>query len=147
MKMSESLEERIDKMQESKNKEIWNELKESDNVYVTIPTVDTIDYIYDIRKGYFKLRPLESLKYAQEYYAHVQEVYNKYDFILNRGFFESNIHVNEIDTIHITDTTRNKTNKICESLDSRIKKLEEQSIKKQTKTPHNAPVTLTIQGA
>ena len=31
MRMSESLEERIDKMQESKNKEIWNELKESDN--------------------------------------------------------------------------------------------------------------------
>ena len=89
--MSESLEERIDKMQESKNKEIWNELKKSDNVYVTIPTIDTIDYIYDIRKSYFKLRPLSSLKYAREYYAHVQELYNKYDFILNRGFFESNI--------------------------------------------------------
>ena len=59
----------------------------------------------------------------------MQEVYNKHDFILNRGFFDSNIHVNEIDTIYITYTTRNKTNKICESLDSRIKKLEEQSIK------------------
>lgn len=130
MKMSKSLEKRIDKMQEGKEKEIWNELKESDNAYVTIPTSDRIDYIYSIREDYFKLRPLSSLKYAREYYAHVQEVYNKYDFILNRGFFESNIHVNEIDTIHITDTTRNKINKICESLDSRIKKLEEQSIKK-----------------
>ena len=60
----------------------------------------------------------------------MQEVYDKYDFILNLGFFESNIHVNEIDMLHVTDTTRNKTNKTCESLDSRIKKLEEQSIKK-----------------
>lgn len=130
MRMSESLEERIDKMQESKNKEIWYELKESNNAYITIPTVDRIDYIYDIRKGYFRHKPLSSLKFAQEYYAHVQEVYDKYDFILNLGFFESNIHVNEIDMLHVTDTTRNKTNKICESLDSRIKKLEEQSIKK-----------------
>lgn len=130
MRMSETLEESIEKMQESKNKEIWNELKESDNVYITIPTIDRIDHIYDIRKGYFKLRTLPSLKYSREYYAHVKETYNKYDFILNLGFFESNIHVNEIDTIHITNATRNKINKICESLDSRIKKLEEQSMKK-----------------
>ena len=130
MKMSESLEERINKMQESKNKQIWNELKESNNVYVTIPIVDRIDYIYRNRSSYFKLRPLPSLKYEREYYNKVQEVYNKYDFILNLNFFDSSIHVNEIDSIYITETTRNKVNKICESLDSRIKKLESQSTKK-----------------
>ena len=130
MKISKSLEERINKMQESKNKQKWSELKESDNVYVTIPTIDKIDYIYRNRKSYFKLRSLNSLKYEREYYNKVQEVYNKNNFILNLNFFESNIHVNEIDSIYVTKTTRNKINKICESLNSQIKKLEAQTIKK-----------------
>ena len=124
MKMSESLKKRIDKMPECKNKETWYELQESENVYVTIPTIDKINDIYRRKKTYFELRPLPSLEYAKEYYAQVQEVYDNYDFILNLGFFESNIHVNEIDTIQVTQTTRNKTKKICESLDARIKRLE-----------------------
>ena len=60
MRMSESLEERIDKMQESKNKEIWYELKESNNAYITIPTVDRINYIYEHMR--FKKMNLEKAK-------------------------------------------------------------------------------------
>lgn len=125
MKISESLEERINKMRESKNKQIWNDLKESENVYITIPTIDKVNDIYNSRKGYFRLRPLNSLKYEREYYNYVQDIYDKYDFILNQGFFQSNIHVNEVDALQITPKIQNKLNKICESLDTRIKELEE----------------------
>ena len=129
MKMSKSLEERIDKMRESKNKQIWEELKESENAYVTIPNIDKINHIYSFRKSYFKLRPITALKYEREYYNHVQDIYNNYDFILNLSFFESNIHVNEIDALQVTPTIKNKIEKICESLDTRIMELEKNNAK------------------
>lgn len=125
MKLSKSLEQKINNMPEGKNKEKWNKLKESDNVYFTLPPLYEIESIYSSGKGYFLGKPLESLEYEREYYYAVFEMYKNYDYILDSGIYESYIHVNEIECIEVTNTIKNKLKIIIERITNRINKLKE----------------------
>lgn len=135
MRISKSLEERIDNMPQSKNKEKWNDLKENINVYITLPTIDKINHIYDNRKDYFRHRQVESLQYERQYYSYVFEIYDEYDYILNLDFFESTIHVNEIDRIQVTQTTKDKIKKIIQAIDKQINQLKKQTPPKAKNHP------------
>ena len=120
------IDKRIDEMKESEKKQAWKKLRETDNVYITIPDIDNLNYKYKDINSFIKLKTLPSLKYISNYYHYVNDIYQKYDFILNNDFFNCLIHPNEYDAIYITEETRNQSNKICEKIDDRIRKLENQ---------------------
>ena len=124
MKIPDYIDERIDEMQESEKKRAWEQLKETDNVYVQIPSIDTLNYRYKNINSLLRMKTLPALEYLSEYYRHVNDIYQNYDFILNKDFFESLVHPNEYDSIYMTDKTRNHANMICEKIDERIRKLE-----------------------
>ena len=120
------IDKRIDEMKESEKKQAWKKLRKTENVYITIPDIDKLNYKYKDINSFIKLKTLPSLKYISNYYHYVNDIYQKYDFILNNDFFNCLIHPNEYDAIYITEETRNQSNKICEKIDDRIRKLENQ---------------------
>ena len=120
------IDKRIDEMKESEKKQAWKKLRKTENVYITIPDIDNLNYKYKDINSFIKLKTLPSLKYISNYYHYVNDIYQKYDFILNNDFFNCLIHPNEYDAIYITEETRNQSNKICEKIDDRIRKLENQ---------------------
>ena len=124
MRIPTYIDKRIDEMKESEKKQAWEKLRETDNVYITIPNIDNLNYKYKDINSFIKLKTLPSLKYISNYYHYVNDIYQKYDFILNTDFFNCLIHPNEYDAIYITKKTRNQSNKICEKIDDRIRKLE-----------------------
>lgn len=126
MRIPTYIDKRIDEMKESEKKQAWEKLRETDNVYITIPDIDKLNYKYKDINSFIKLKTLPSLKYISNYYHYVNDIYQKYDFILNNDFFNCLIHPNEYDAIYITEETRNQSNKICEKIDDRIRKLENQ---------------------
>ncbi|MBQ2831802.1 hypothetical protein [Methanobrevibacter sp.] len=123
MNIPAHIDERIDMMEECEKKEAWEKLKKTDNVYVVIPTIDGLNYKYDCLQSNIKMYTLQSLKFSSPYYHKVNEIYQKYDFILDKGFFDANIHQNEYDTVYVTEKTRETANKICRDIDERIEEL------------------------
>ncbi len=109
----------------SEKKKIWEELKQTDEVYISIPSINSLKFRYENLNAYLKRKSLDSLKYSKEYYQQVNNIYQNYDFILCQDFFDCFIHPNEYNSIHVSNETRNDLNKICKSFDERIKELEE----------------------
>ena len=126
MRIPTYIDKRIDEMKESEKKQAWKKLRKTENVYITIPDIDKLNYKYKDINSFIKLKTLPSLKYISNYYHYVNDIYQKYDFILNNDFFNCLIHPNEYDAIYITEETRNQSNKICKKIDDRIRKLENQ---------------------
>ncbi len=127
MQIPQYIDRQIDKMRESKKKQAWQQLKETDNVYVIIPTIDSLNFRKEHLKGNMRMKTLDALKYSSSYYHYVNGIYQKYDYILNNDFYESVIHPNEYDAIYVTEKTRKNANKICEGIDKRIEELEKKN--------------------
>lgn len=122
MELSKSLNERINNMRKGKKKELWEELRESKRVYTYIPPAYQINEDSRDFTARMSFKSLEGLEGMLRYYRQVQGVYNNYDFILTPLFFENNIHVNEIDLIHVSDKTRKKIDTMCNKLTKKIEK-------------------------
>lgn len=133
MKIPDYINERINEMQESEKKQVWEQLKETDNVYVQIPSIDTLNFRFKNINSHLRTKTLPALKYSSEYYHHVNDIYQNYDFIIHKDFFESLVHPNEYDSIYVTDKTRNNAKTICEKIDNRIKELEKHDYNNSTK--------------
>ena len=124
MQIPNYIDKLVDDMQPCKKKEVWELLKKTDNVYIEIPSIDCLNFRYKTLNNHLRMKPVESLEYSSKYYHHVNDIYQKYDFILSKDFFECSVHPNEYDAIYVTRKTRNNANRICEKIDDRIKKLE-----------------------
>ena len=111
-------------MEKGEKKEVWEQLKETDNVYTIIPTIDSLNYRHQYLKGNIRMKTLPSLKYMSKYYHKVNDIYQEHDYILNNDFFECVVHPNEYDAIYVTEKTRNNAENICDIIDKRIKELE-----------------------
>lgn len=122
MELSKSLNERINNMRKGKKKELWEELRESKRVYTYIPPAYQINEDSRDFTARMSFKSLEGLEGMLRYYRQVQGVYNNYDFILTPLFFENNIHVNEIDLIHVSDKTRKQLDTMCNRLSKKIEK-------------------------
>ena len=122
MELSKSLNERINNMRKSKKKELWEQLRESKRVYTYIPPVYQINEDSRDFTARMSFKSLDGLEGMLRYYRHVQGIYNHYDYILTPLFFENNIHVNEIDLIHVSDKTRKQIDTMCNKLTKKIEK-------------------------
>ena len=69
-------------------------------------------------------KSVQGLEGMLTYYRNVQRIYNAYDFILTPLFFENNIHVNEIDTLYISDKSRKQVDTMCNRLTKKIEKMK-----------------------
>lgn len=127
MKIPEYIDNRIDDMYPSEKKEAWKQLRDTDDVYIVIPSIDSLNFRKHDITSFLRMKTLPALKYSSKYYHHVNDIYQKYDFILNKDFFESLVHPNEYDAIYVTEKTRNNAELICKKIDDRIKELEEKS--------------------
>ncbi|PWB87880.1 hypothetical protein [Methanobrevibacter thaueri] len=122
MELSNSLNQRIDNMRSGQKKELWEQLRESERVYTYIPPVYKINEQSRDFKSYMSFKSIEGLEGMLRYYRHVQGIYNYYDFILTPIFFEDNIHVNEIDILHVSDKSRKQIDTMCNRLSKKIEK-------------------------
>ena len=123
MNIPTHIDKRIDMMEEGEKKEAWKKLKKTDNAYVVIPTIDSLNYEYDCLQSSLKMHTLEALKFSSPYYHEVNEIFQKYEFILNKDFFNATIHQNEYDAVYVTEKTRERANEICIAIDERIEEL------------------------
>ena len=124
VKIPHYIDKRIEEMSESEKKQAWEELQKTDKAYITVPNIDKLNYKYKDINNFIKLKTLPSLKYTSQYYHYVNDIYQKYDYILNTDFFDCVIHPNEYDAIYVTKNTREHEKRICDKIDERIKKLE-----------------------
>lgn len=122
MEFNNSLNQRIDNMRSGKKKALWKQLRESERVYTYIPPVYKINEHSRDFTSRMNFKSLEGLEGMLRYYRQVQGIYDNYDFILTPLFFENNIHVNEIDLIHVSDKTRKQIDTMCNKLTKKIEK-------------------------
>ena len=122
MEFTSRLNKAIEKMRSNKKKQLWEELRESKRVYTYIPPVFKINEQSSDFTSYMSFKSIEGLEGMLRYYRHVQGIYNYYDFILTPIFFEDNIHVNEIDILHVSDKSRKQIDTMCNRLSKKIEK-------------------------
>ena len=124
MEFTPQLNKAINNMRNGKEKKLWEKLRESERIYIYVPPVYQINRESKDFTSYMSFKSVQGLEGMLTYYRNVQRIYNAYDFILTPLFFENNIHVNEIDTLHISDKSRKQVDTMCNRLTKKIEKMK-----------------------